>query len=157
MANEKWEFDDDKRRRLALGVAGVKDGETDDEAVVRSRHARLPEVSSRLALGRNDRVIDLGSGMGYLAEVVAPKVRSLVCVDISSSFRERAQARHEQKGLKNVEHVLTEYADFSKHIRRRRRRSTRCCSSSTSTASTSSTTSSSATPCSSWAGSCTST
>ncbi len=119
MANEKWEFDDDKRRRLALGVAGVKDGENDDEAVVRSRHARLPEVSSRLVLSKNDRVIDLGSGMGYLAEVVAPKVRSLVCVDISSSFLERTIARHQEKGLANVEYVLTEYADFSKHIPQR--------------------------------------
>jgi len=119
MANEKWEFDDDRKRRLALGVAGVKDGETDDEAVVKSRHARLPEVSSRLALAKNDRVIDLGSGMGYLAEVVAPKVRELVCIDISSSFLEHAKARHAEKGLRNVEHVLTEYADFSKQVTRR--------------------------------------
>jgi len=119
MANPKWEFDDDKKRRLALGVAGVKDGENDDEAVVKSRHARLSEVSTRLALTRNDRVIDLGSGMGYLAEVVAPKVRSLVCVDISSSFLERAKARHAEKSLQNVEYVLTEYADFSKQIQQR--------------------------------------
>jgi len=116
MANEKWEFDDDKRRRLALGVHGVKDGETDDQAVIASRHARLPEVSSRLALNKADRVIDLGSGMGYLAEVVAPKVRSLTCVDISSSFLELAKARHAGLGLQNVDHVLTDYADFSKHV-----------------------------------------
>ncbi|MBK7645020.1 MAG: class I SAM-dependent methyltransferase [Planctomycetes bacterium] len=116
MANAKWEFQDEKKARLALGVFGVEGGETDDEAVVRSRHARLSEISSRLALTKNDRAIDLGSGMGYLAEVVAPRVKSLVCVDISPSFLEQAKARHERKGVANVEYVLTEYADFSKHV-----------------------------------------
>ena len=61
-------------------------------------------------------MIDLGSGMGYLAEVVAPKVSWVTCVDISSSFLERAKARHAERGVRNVEHVLTEYADFSKHV-----------------------------------------
>jgi cyclopropane fatty-acyl-phospholipid synthase-like methyltransferase len=119
MANEKWEFEDDRKRRLALGVFGVEDGEVDDEAVVRSRRARLSEVITRLKLSSQDHAIDLGSGMGYLAEMIAPRVKTLTCVDISSSFLERAKARHETKGLKNVDYVLTEYADFSKSLPRK--------------------------------------
>src|SRR5258707_832464 len=112
--NERWIFDEDPQSKLLnLGVFGIDNGLEDVEAVVLNRHARLPELVSRLQLKPDDLVVDLGSGMGFVAEVVAPLVHTLYCVDISPSFLADTTARLDTQGIQNVEYVLTDYADFS--------------------------------------------
>lgn len=112
--NERWIFDQDPRSKLLnLGVFGIDNGLEDLEAVVQNRHARLPELVSRLRLQLDDLVVDLGSGMGFVAEVVAPLVHTLYCVDISPTFLADTRARLDAQEVRNVEYVLTDYADFS--------------------------------------------
>ena len=117
--NERWIHDDQQSKLAALGVWGVDNGLVDIEAVAESRHARLPELMAQLAFRPDDLVVDLGSGMGFVAEAVAPLVNTLYCVDISPSFLEDARARLESKDVWNVEYILTDYADFSKAFTRR--------------------------------------
>src|SRR5262249_22541868 len=104
-----WEFADDRSKRLALGVSG---GDwTDLDAIIASRHARKPEIMSRLGLTATDRVLDLGSGMGFIAEVIAPEVERLYCADLSSTYL--SDCRRRVASLGNVECHQLGYADLS--------------------------------------------
>src|SRR5262245_14157812 len=80
-----WSFKDWTTKLLALGAS---DGRTVDfDKMVRERHAREPEIVSRLQLGNgSDIIMDLGSGMGIVGEVIAPRVSRLHCCDISDVF-----------------------------------------------------------------------
>lgn len=119
MPNDRWIFEDQHEKMQALGVFNLDRGPDDVEAVVQRRHERLPELRSRLALEPNDVVVDLGSGTGFVAEVVAPLVHKLYCVDISPSFLDDARARLTGQSIRNVEFVLADYADFSQSFRER--------------------------------------
>jgi SAM-dependent methyltransferase len=119
MPNDRWMFENSRDKMDALGVFHIDGGRENLDAVVARRHERLPELRSRLALDPNDIVVDLGSGTGFVAEVVAPLVQKLYCVDISPTFLEDAKARLSEQDIENVEFILTDYADFARSFRQR--------------------------------------
>lgn len=47
-------------------------------------------IVNQLKLDKNDRVMDLGSGCGFIAESIAQITKSVACVDISQSFLDYA-------------------------------------------------------------------
>jgi hypothetical protein len=105
-----WNFEDRNAKLLALGAS---DGRTADfDRMVRERHAREPEILSRLQLGAGqDIVMDLGSGMGIVGEVIAPHVGQLHCCDISETFL--ADCRSRLSRFANVHYHQISYADLS--------------------------------------------
>lgn len=108
--NTQWNFQDAQSKLLALGV---ENGNTSDvEAIIASRHARKNEIKSRLELTPSDIVLDLGSGMGFIAEVIAPEVSQLHCADISENFL--ADCRQRLTRIHNIECQKIEYGDLSR-------------------------------------------
>ena len=104
-----WDFEGEMRKLLALGVPN--NDTSDFEAIVATRHARKGEIVDRLELRRSDHVLDLGSGMGLIAEVIAPEVARVHCVDISDTFL--ADCRKRLGALDHVEFHKIGYADLS--------------------------------------------
>ena len=103
-----WNFEGEKERLLALGAP---DNSTDLDVIIQSRRARRDEIFHILELKPSDRVLDLGSGMGFIAEIIAPEVARLYCADISESFLSDCRAR--LAAIANVEVLKIEYADLS--------------------------------------------
>jgi SAM-dependent methyltransferase len=108
-ANPQWNFEGDNAKLLALGVHNQDT--SDFDAIVASRHGRKPEIMGRLALQGSDIVMDLGSGMGLIAEVIAPYVSKLHCCDISENFLD--DCRRRTSHLANLQCHKIEYADLS--------------------------------------------
>jgi cyclopropane fatty-acyl-phospholipid synthase-like methyltransferase len=107
--NPNWNHQDDRSKLMSLGVSG---GDWRDmAAIIASRHARKPEIASRLSLCPDDRVLDLGSGMGFIAEVIAPEVAQLHCADVSEVYLSDCSQRIAT--LPNVAHHQIAYADLS--------------------------------------------
>jgi cyclopropane fatty-acyl-phospholipid synthase-like methyltransferase len=109
-ARGTWNFDDREAKLLALGTS---DGRTVDfDRMVRERHARGPEIVSRLQLGTGqDIVLDLGSGMGLVGEAIAPHVSQLHCCDISDVFL--ADCKSRLAAFRHVHCHQIAYADLS--------------------------------------------
>ncbi|HVO57815.1 MAG TPA: class I SAM-dependent methyltransferase [Dongiaceae bacterium] len=108
----KWEFQN--RRMLLYALVGNDFGpepETrlDDIRAYKKNEAQF--LIDALDLTATDRVLDLGSGFGFLARVVAPLVAQVVCADISGEFL--ACAREELRGFANVEFLQIPFADLS--------------------------------------------
>jgi cyclopropane fatty-acyl-phospholipid synthase-like methyltransferase len=108
--NLTWDFDDPSRLLKSVGSVGATDAERYAN-VVETRTRRAREVIDRLDLGRNDCVVELGSGLGIAARAIAPSVKRLICADISTSFLE--QCRNLNRDVPNVEPTLIKYADLS--------------------------------------------
>jgi hypothetical protein len=68
-------------------------------------------VLQRMGLTPDDVVVDIGSGCGFVGRAVAPHVKTLHCVDISSDFL--AYCTRELGEFANVQCHLMAYADFS--------------------------------------------
>ncbi len=108
--NDKWNFEGDAAFH-ALGVHGLGDNLSPElEEVAKNRHDRAKHIHDLMKFSKNDVVLDLGSGMGFMAEVIAPKVKALHCADISDSFLNMCKARTAHLG--NVETHLIKYADL---------------------------------------------
>lgn len=106
--NPQWNFTDANEKLLALGVHNKR---TNFNEVVAARYARKDEISNRLNLQPGDIGMDLGSGMGFIAEVIAPMIQRLHCCDISTSFIADCKVRTGH--LNNVDCHLIPYADLS--------------------------------------------
>ena len=109
--NSTWKFEGDSAFH-ALGVHGIIDGEIPSvDEVADNRYQRMKYISSLLDLCPTDVTLDLGSGMGFMAEVVAPKVKHVVCADISDSFLKTCAERTAR--FNNVSTKLIKYADLT--------------------------------------------
>lgn len=105
-----WNFEDRNAKLLALGAS---DGRTVDfDKMAQERQARESEIVSRLQLGTGqDIVLDLGSGMGLVGEVIAPHVSQLHCCDISDVFL--ADCKSRLAHFPHVHYHQIMYADLS--------------------------------------------
>lgn len=65
--------------------------------------AELRTLLHHLALHRDDVVLDAGCGVGRMALEMAPRVRLVVCTDLSPGAIEVLRERAGQRGLRNVE------------------------------------------------------
>lgn len=71
------------------------------------RDSRLWEISSRLFLERtsriiefkkNDCVLDIGCGLGYIEALLAPSVKSICAVDVANQFVDICQKKFKDSG-----------------------------------------------------------
>ncbi len=110
--NPNWEFKSDHDILVAcVGYNfGAKPEEKLDEIRI-SRGGYGHTVAKRMRLGRDDIVMDIGSGCGFVGRTIAPQVRGLHCVDLSPDF-----LRYCEKELAEFDNVrchLIDYADYS--------------------------------------------
>jgi 2-polyprenyl-3-methyl-5-hydroxy-6-metoxy-1,4-benzoquinol methylase len=86
-AAARWEFND--RRNLLYALVGYDFGMDPENRLDEIRRYKANEAKyliDSLNLQPQDRVLDLGSGCGFIARVVAPLCKQLHCVDISAEF-----------------------------------------------------------------------
>src|SRR5437588_7609479 len=83
----RWEFNN--RKALLYALVGNDFGPDPESKLDEIREYKKNEAKfliQSLNLKPHDRVLDLGSGFGFIARVVAPLVEHLCCLDISSEF-----------------------------------------------------------------------
>jgi cyclopropane fatty-acyl-phospholipid synthase-like methyltransferase len=68
-------------------------------------------INELIGFTKDDVVADLGSGCGFIARYIAPKVKTLHCLDIDNNFLEYCKI--ETATSANVAHHLIKYADLS--------------------------------------------
>ncbi len=73
------------------------------------------EVIDRLLdsglLGEDMVLVDLGAGDGYLSRAVAPKVDTVIAVDISGAMISELRKKAAREGLKNIQTVVSDGCD----------------------------------------------
>jgi SAM-dependent methyltransferase len=87
-----WDFVN--KRELLYSLVGFDFGMEPEKKLDEIRAYKQKESAfllDTLKLSKNDVVLDLGSGCGFIARVAAPLCRQLYCVDISSEFLRFAQ------------------------------------------------------------------
>lgn len=107
----KWEFRD--RKALLYALVGNDFGPDPESRLDEIREYKKNEAKfllQALELRAQDRVLDLGSGFGFIARVTAPLVERLWCVDISNEFLECA--RQELREFCNVQLEQMGFADL---------------------------------------------
>ncbi len=102
-----WNYEGDEAL-YQLGTFGIS---SDLDLVARNRHERADRIAALLELGPSDTVLDLGSGMGFMAERIAPIVKRVHCADISETYMK--DCRQRVAGLGNAETHIIPYADLS--------------------------------------------
>lgn len=112
-ANQKWEFEG--VRDLLVACVGYNFGpnpETRLDDIRRDREALGQLISHRMRLSKDDVVMDLGSGCGFVSRAVAPECALLFCVDISPDFNR--YCKQELEHLPNVKfHLLPRNFDLT--------------------------------------------
>lgn len=68
-------------------------------------HAENRTYLRHLSPRTGESVLDAGAGMGRLAQLVAPKVKRLVCVDLSEHVLQVLKSETEMRGIRNIETV----------------------------------------------------
>lgn len=108
-AKARWEFND--RRRLLYGLVGYDFGLEPETKLDEIRAYKLNEAKfliDALKPQPTDRILDLGSGCGFIARAFAPLCEQLFCVDISSEFLDFC--RDELREFSNVRFQQVEFA-----------------------------------------------
>jgi GT2 family glycosyltransferase/glycosyltransferase involved in cell wall biosynthesis/protein-L-isoaspartate O-methyltransferase len=108
-AIERWEFGD--RKKLLYALIGYDFGSDPESRLDEIRASKLHEAQfliQALAPQPSDRILDLGSGCGFIARAFAPLCERLFCVDISSEFL--AFCKDELRNFPNVEFQQMEFA-----------------------------------------------
>jgi 2-polyprenyl-3-methyl-5-hydroxy-6-metoxy-1,4-benzoquinol methylase len=109
--HSRWEFKD--RKALLYALVGNDFGPDPETKLHEIREYKKNEARfllDALKPTTKDRVIDLGSGFGFIARVMAPLVERLWCLDISGEFLECAQ--NELREFANIEFQQMEFADL---------------------------------------------
>src|SRR5215475_14406400 len=97
-----WEFQN--RRKLLYALVGYDFGmepETRLEDIRKYKAAESKFILDALAPTASDRVLDLGSGFGFVSRNFAPLCERIFCADISREFL--AACREELSEFSNVE------------------------------------------------------
>jgi cyclopropane fatty-acyl-phospholipid synthase-like methyltransferase len=110
--NQNWEFKSEHDNLVACVGYNFGPNPVSVLPEIRlSRGAYGHTVANRLALSSDDVVLDIGSGCGFVGRTIAPKVKRLHCVDLSSDFL--SYCAIELSEFQNVETHLIRYADYS--------------------------------------------
>ena len=106
MRDQNWNF---QREELLYAYVGA--GYTwDDLAKIRDmKRSEAEHAADMLRLEAQDVVLDIGSGFGHLALVLAPRVQQYVCADISAEMM--AVCRDETRNMPNVDHIIIPRTD----------------------------------------------
>jgi len=111
-ALQRWEFGD--RKQLLHALIGYDFGSDPESKLDEIRVSKLQEAQfliQALAPQPSDRILDLGSGCGFIARAFAPLCERLFCVDISAEFL--AFCKDELRPFPNVEFHQMEFAKLN--------------------------------------------
>jgi 2-polyprenyl-3-methyl-5-hydroxy-6-metoxy-1,4-benzoquinol methylase len=111
-AAARWEFNN--RKNLLYALVGYDFGMDPESRLDEIRAYKKNEAKylvDSLKLTPRDRVVDLGSGCGFIARVVAPLCERVHCLDISGEFLDFC--REELRDFGNVEFDRIEFGDLS--------------------------------------------
>jgi cyclopropane fatty-acyl-phospholipid synthase-like methyltransferase len=97
--------------RSVVGHAYGPEPERRIDDIRRDRRAHADRIMGFLDVGPEDVVVDFGSGVGFIAEWIAPRARRVLCLDIGEHHLE--YTRRHLSGHPNVEFHLISYADLS--------------------------------------------
>jgi len=87
-----WEADDlSNLMRLLVGKTYGEDPEQQIGKIIQNKKHEANNIHQYLNLVDTDRVLDLGSGCGFIADNLAPRVQQVYCADISQSFLDHAK------------------------------------------------------------------
>lgn len=81
------------------------------EHIMTNKRHEAQNIQKYLDLGTDDRVLDLGSGCGFMTNHLAGLVASIQCADISKSFLDYARRVNEQHTNVSYHHIP--FADLS--------------------------------------------
>ena len=107
--HRNWDYSDPREKLYQLGTWGIHP--SDINLIAAQRHDRADRIAGLLALEKRDVLLDLGSGMGFMAQRLAPRVHTLHCADISEVYL--ADCRAAVADRANVEFHLIPFADLS--------------------------------------------
>lgn len=108
----QWEFTAEKEM-LSL-LIGHKFGDRPAErldAIKKDRAEFALSILRKLHARKQDVGLEIGSGCGFLASVVAPRIKHLFCCDVSESFLN--YAKHQCANLPNISFHLTNGFELS--------------------------------------------
>lgn len=91
-----------ERRNRDAGAAGYLDSLEHKRGHFQMR-AEESTILRYLSPRADERIMDVGSGVGRFAMLVAPRVRELLCVDISPASLELLQQRARASGITNIQ------------------------------------------------------
>ena len=115
MRGEDWnDWEAETDHSLLIKCVGYNFGPNPETRLNDIREARGGygwTVAHRMRLSKNDTVLDLGSGCGFVGRTIAPLVRHLHCADLSRSFL--GFCERELAAFPNVTCHLISYADLS--------------------------------------------
>lgn len=110
---ESWEFED-KKDMLSFLIGGDF-GQKPEEHLhdIRASKKRIAErIIKDLSLKQTDRVLEIGSGMGLMSSVIAPKVNHLYCCDVSQSFLDIATKECAKLTNTSFHHIQSAQLNF---------------------------------------------
>jgi len=112
MTKNYWNADNINRLlNLMVGDYYGKSPIDSIDLIRKSKAHEADYIATLLDLTKQSTVIDLGSGCGFIASAIAPKVKNLYCLDISKDFLNFC--RRETETHLNVEHFLINYGDVN--------------------------------------------
>lgn len=109
--NPNWQYED--AHKVLIACVGHNFGPNPEEnldEIRRGRQGRGVKVIQQLQLNASHDVADLGSGCGFVDRPIAPKVKTLTCIDISPSFLN--YCKNELSSFTNVAYCLAKYGKF---------------------------------------------
>lgn len=109
--NPIWNYAND--HALLIACVGYDFGDNPLERLEDIREARGAygqAVFQRMKMSADDVVLDIGSGCGFTARALAPRVKTIHCADISKDFL--AFAARELSPFPNAHTHLIDYANF---------------------------------------------
>lgn len=107
--HETWDYSDPAEKLYQLGTFGIHP--SDIGLIAQNRYERADKIARLINIEPNDVVLDLGSGMGFMAERLAPWVCWLHCADVSATYMDDCRKRVGH--MANVETHIVPYADLS--------------------------------------------
>ncbi len=101
--NLVWEWNSPEEMQVQLA------GHQPREDYLRDRVNRANWIAQRLRLTPHSEVCEIGSGEGIMASVVAPKVRRLLCTDVSRSFLAKARTTCREHTNVDYHHIENDF------------------------------------------------
>lgn len=101
--NRVWEWNSPEEMQVQLA------GTQPREEYLRDRVDRVNWMARRLRLAPDSEVFEIGSGEGIMANVLAPRVRRLLCTDVSRSFLAKARLTCREHTNVDYHHIENDF------------------------------------------------
>lgn len=101
--NAVWEWNSPDEMQVQLAGTQPRD------EYLRDRVDRADWMARRLRLTQDSEIFEIGSGEGIMADVIAPRVRRLLCTDVSQSFLAKARVTCREHTNVDYHHIENDF------------------------------------------------